>query len=433
MNRPDRSADGGERPGDGPGSSDFVRMRVVDNLTLVVAALVLLIAVGGWIAYAAHVNPPTQPTERTVGSVETEGSYEHGAVVRAENPVYPVGSELTDRERYLHTIAPVLNGTFTHEYAATGDDVTTETVLVLRLRSADDDGEYWSTTEPLAERRVADGGSGTVALQFEVNVSEAAQTVAQTDNELGGSPGDPEVAVVAETSVTATVDGERVTSNETHVLSIVPSRSTYTVVSEGRSSTERVSESGYAPREYGPLASYGSVLLLTCALGSLGLVVGLHATGSLRPPRDVRRAVITARERESLDEWITTGRVPVEYRSGSTVTVSSLSGLVDVGIDSGRRVIEDEETGTFYVVDDDVVYAYHSGRSTTNEGVLGDVRMGRGTPQADEHDLGDVSSDPDDDPEAAETNDDPDREFECQDDENEFEWTDPNTDGTNQA
>lgn len=347
------------------GTAAALRERVADNFVLVVVALVLLIVVGGWVTYGAHVNPPTEPTERTVGSVETGGEFEYGAVVRSENPVYPVGSVLSDRDRFFRSVSPVLNGTFTHEYAADGEDVTAETTIGLRLRSVDGDVEYWSTTEPLAERRVADD-AGTVTVPFEVNVTEAARTVARTDRDLGGSPGDPEVAVVAETVVTATIDGERVTATETHVLSAEPSGSTFAVDAAGGTTTERVTESASTPREYGPLASYGGALLFVAALASLALVVGLHLSGSLRPSPDVRRSVATARERAALDEWITAGTVPREYRDGPTVSVSSLAGLVDVGIDSNRRVIEDD--GAFYVVDDGVVYAFDPAASPDGTG-----------------------------------------------------------------
>ena len=348
------AAESRSRSGD-HGTAAALRERVADNLLVVVAALVLLAAVGGWVAYGAFVNPPTEPTERTVGSVETGGEFEYGAVVRSENPVYPVGSVLSDRDRFFRSVSPVLNGTFTHEYAADGEDVTAETTIGLRLRSADGDVEYWSTTRPLDERRVA-GDAGAVAVPFEVNVTEAARTVARTDRDLGGSPGDPEVAVVAETAVTATIDGERVTATETHVLSAEPSGSTFAVDAAAGTTSERVTESANTPREYGPLASYGGALLFVAALASLALVVGSHLTGSLRPPPDVRRSVATARERAALDEWITAGSVPPKYRDGPTVAVSSLAGLVDVGIDSNRRVIEDD--GAFYVVDDGVVYAF---------------------------------------------------------------------------
>lgn len=353
------AAESCSRSGD-HGTAAALRERVADNLVHVVVALVLLVAVGGWVTYAAHVNPPTEPAERTVGSVETGGEFEYGAVVRSENPVYPVGSVLSDRDRFFRSVSPVLNGTFTHEYAADGDDVTAETRIGLRLRSVDGDVEYWSTTEPLAERRVADD-AGTVAVPFEVNVTEAARTVARTDRDLGGSPGDPEVAVVAETVVTATIDGERVTATETHVLTAEPSGSTFAVDAAGGTTTERVTESASTRQEYGPLASYGGALLFVAAFASLALVAGFHLSGSLRPSPAVRRSVATARERAALDEWITAGIVPREYRDGPTVSVSSLAGLVDVGIDSNRRVIEDD--GAFYVVDDGVVYAFDPAES----------------------------------------------------------------------
>jgi len=345
---------------DGPDALTAVRQRLADNLTLAVAVLLVLAAVGGWVTYAAHVDPPTENVERTVGTVETNGTFEHAAVVRSENPVHPVGTTLADRRHYFYSVAPVLNGTFVHDYAVDGEIVTVETTLTLALRSADAEGEYWQVSELLADRQVDDADPrGAVTVPFEVNVSDATSRAAEIDDGLGGSPGDPQLAIVAETVVTATVDGERMTTTSTHELPVRPEGSTYAVGPvDGETGSEQVTRSVAEQREYGPIASFGGVLLLLGSLALLGLIVGLHLTGSLRPSEQVRAAVETARHRRALDEWITPGRVGDATRSRPTVTVTSLSGLVDVAIDCDRRVIEDEDRGAYYVVDGEVVYTF---------------------------------------------------------------------------
>lgn len=354
--------------GDSTDSVTVVRQHVANNLRLVVIALLVLAVIGGWVTYSAHVNPPTERDERAVGAVETQGEYRHGAEIRKENPIYPVGSNLQNRRHYFYSISPVLNGTFTHEYAANGSDVVVETTLYLRLRSADNEGEYWSFTEPLADRRIEpDDAEGTVDVPFEVNVTDSMHRIAETAAQLGGSPGDPELVITTETIVSATVEGERMTTTTTHELPITSSGSTYTVgPAKTDTASEQITRAFAVPREYGPITSYGAVLSLLGAVVSLGLVIGLHRRGALQPSEPIRAAAATARERKKLDEWITTGRIPATYRNSPFVLVTSLSGLVDIAIDSDRRVIEDDEHGGFYVVDDDVLYAFEPEKDATN-------------------------------------------------------------------
>jgi hypothetical protein len=58
------------------------------------------------------------------------------------------------------------------------------------------------------------------------------------------------------------------------------------------------------------------------------------------------------------DEWISEGDFPTDAGK-QYVYINSLEDLVDIAIDTGKRVIHDPELESYGVVDDDLVY-YHA-------------------------------------------------------------------------
>jgi hypothetical protein len=83
------------------------------------------------------------------------------------------------------------------------------------------------------------------------------------------------------------------------------------------------------------------------------VVAGLHYRG--------RRRSIAALERdvhhERYADWLSQGRLP-RTDSLTTVRVDSLEGLVDIGIDTGERVIHDPECDRYAVLRGGVEYYY---------------------------------------------------------------------------
>ncbi len=106
-------------------------------------------------------------------------------------------------------------------------------------------------------------------------------------------------------------------------------------------------------------------LTLVGTFGGLGLVligagVGLAFWSSrIADVRELEEQVYRMR----YDEWISEGEFPTDAGK-QYVYINSLEDLVDIAIDTGKRVIRDPDLETYAVVDDDLVY-YHSSDPTT--------------------------------------------------------------------
>jgi hypothetical protein len=131
-------------------------------------------------------------------------------------------------------------------------------------------------------------------------------------------------------------------------------------------------------RDPGPIHAAGGPLL--GLLGLLGLVAlcVLRIQGTLPLDPDRRRAIVLDRDRRRFEEWISEGTVPPG--DSPVVRMDSLPDLVDVAIDSDRRVIESE--GRFYVLLEEARYVFDP--KSTSGPALSSASVAPGRDSADD-------------------------------------------------
>jgi hypothetical protein len=121
----------------------------------------------------------------------------------------------------------------------------------------------------------------------------------------------------------------------------------------------------------GPLAAYAGPALLVAGVGAVAVLAAARRRGRLDVAASEREWLAFRGAREEFDDWITTARVPPDDRPDSAITVDSLEGLVDVAIDTDRRVLETADGGTFLVLGDDHTYTYDPPAPPEDGGILG--------------------------------------------------------------
>lgn len=342
-----------------------VRALLDERYLVAVAVLLVLVALGAWGVYATHLSPGVDAEEQVVSSWSATGEFDHGATVVNGSEAFPEGSEASNRSVYFTRAMPELEGAYRYRYRAEDGTVDARTRLEFVLRSVekDNDGDveevYWEA-DYLVDERTHEGLAPGEAheMLFAVDVTRANERIDRIEERLGTDPGTVQLLVRARTTVEGTVDGEPVEETTTRTLRVEPAESVYRV--DGPASTEethRTVERRSVPVEHGPLRSVGSVLLLLASLGGLAGLSYAGRDGRLLSEEE-RRLVDHASEREAFDDWISRGRLPDSVTDRPRVEVASLADLVDVAVDSDRRVVESTEDPAYYVVDGDVVYAY---------------------------------------------------------------------------
>ncbi|MFC6835964.1 DUF5305 domain-containing protein [Halomarina ordinaria] len=341
------------------------RRLVGANLAVVVALLVVLALLGGWLTYDAHAGPETEQREEVVSSWETTAAFDHGATVTRENPVYDVGTRLDNRSVYFTNVAPVMNGSFDYGYTATGEgelDVDAETELV--IRSVESPGEadttvYWQQRRDRTSANASGLEPGeSVSVPFSVDLAAAANETADIDEQLGGSPGQSEVVVEATVTLSGTVDGEAVERTERYTLPVELGETA--AVDATGPTTERYerTETVRDPVDSSPLQAAGGPLLLLGSVLVLGGVGAMASRDELGLSSTERASLAHRRERAEFDDWITRIRLPESVLARERAHAESLADLVDFAIDTDNAVVESPDASAYYVVHDDLLYVY---------------------------------------------------------------------------
>jgi hypothetical protein len=353
-----------------PELQERVRLLLADQTTLALAVCALLVVVGGFVAVQAHTGPDTTTEQRVAGTWTTNASFDHSAVVRPDTLAFAEGDVLQNRSLYYRGVTPILSGTYTVDHAGSPSSITSQTDLSIVLRAVTDADEQqeilWQVSRPVVSIETADASADQPhRVAFEVNTSEQIEETRRIREDLGSTVGEPQILLQASTTAEATVAGEQVRQRRTDLLRIRPQGGVYEVIpATSGAQQESVSETVTVPIEQDPLRAYGSIFaMIVGLLGGIGLWY-LDRDGRLDVPPATAATIRAARERDSFDEWISRGRVPPEGDDERVIEVDSLEDLVDVAIDSERRVIEDD-SGEFVVFDGTTRYRFGDGGATS--------------------------------------------------------------------
>jgi hypothetical protein len=345
----------------------LLRLRALldEQFVVVVAALVVLALVGGWLTYTTHASPNTTTEERIASSWQTTGSFNHSATVTEKNSVYPVGTTLTNRSIYFTDISPWFNGTYTFRYdASERGDLNGRVALQLVLQSVEENQEsttvVWQTNRSLETTSSDSIQPGeTIRVPFSVNMNETINRTEVIDEQLDNAPGQPEVVIRATVDIQGTVNGQQVDQVVEHTLPVALEQGTYRPANQGRITDQyEATRTVTVQQTYGPLRTIGFPALLFGSGVVLGGLVAVRSRGRLALSSTEQELLAYEDEREDFDEWISTIKLPDEAFDLPRAEAASLGALVDFAIDTDNSVIEDPDDGAYYVVHDGYLYTY---------------------------------------------------------------------------
>lgn len=356
----------GRMAGPPPGLASPRRRRLFGRYaTVLLIGGLLIAAAGGAVVYAEETAPATTTETDTVATWTADAEFEHAAVVTNDTSVFESGERLTDRPVYFSELTPVLEANYVIEHDGTGADAvpatgTADLRLVYRATEEVDGEEvvHWERTEPLASESIEELEPGeTRRVGFEINTSAIDDTLSTIESELGASPGSTEVVVEAETVLETELADEPATAERDDRLTI-ETGSTYRVSEaiDDVEPTERT-ETTTVPVERSNVRLFGGSIAVVVGLLTIGLIGYARWRGWFRLTPTERERVDFESARRTHDKWISPGTVPDDDRT--VVTLATLGDLVDVAIDSDRRVIERQDGRTRYdLIVGDTRYVY---------------------------------------------------------------------------
>ena len=301
---------------------------------------VALLGGAGWVL----ANPPTDTVTERV-DVQTVGTdSETSAVVTGNSTAYERGDRLSDLPVYFQRISPVV--TVAVE-TTTPDGVDTRvTQRLVLVQEATRDGRTFFTTNRTLVERTETVSDGRLRTSTDVNVTEVRQEANQIQGDFSGV-GSYQVSL--ELTVDYRTDRYEGTLSARTPLTVTSNAywlggSLSDSREHARTVTQQVTEPAN-PAVYGGLG-----LLSVLALGSAGAVVYVR--------REIdAEAIETEFFHEEYRGWISEGEFPTGT-SKRYVSINTLEGLVDIAIDSNKRVIFDPSLEVYAVVDGDLVYYF---------------------------------------------------------------------------
>jgi hypothetical protein len=328
-------------------------------------ALLFLSAVAGWWAYQVNAVPDTQEEERLVEQWAEGTGYNHSAVIVNESIPFDVGERVTNRPIYYFNLSKALDGTYSYSYTADSGSVSvrTETFLLIRAGELTEqrvNRTFWRVSRPLNSVSSDDLSPGAEhRVDFTVDIRYVLETINTVQRQVGATEGLVDVRVRSLSRIEGEVEGETVDRTYESDLAMVVNPATFRVAeSFVVDERHRTFETATVVVPPGFLEQYGSISLFGL---SLALLFGLVAArfGGYTDLSDAEREVLEIeRHREQYSEWITTGTFPSERNYEQTVLVDDLEGLIDIAIDTNKRVIEDPQLGVSTVLDDNYIYIY---------------------------------------------------------------------------
>lgn len=320
--------------------------RIASGILIVIG----LAALGG-AGYTAMTPGVEEQPPQEVDVKEFEATLNHSAVVQKDNSLYNRGDRLLNQPRYTFQATPELT---LSAVASVPDDrkVTVSHELLLLVR-ASADGRNFLERERLLVEREGTVSNGRFVAKKTVNASALQSELNRIREDVG---------------TLGTV------SSDIRLLTTYETESTQGTIYQGTlraSGTLQFSEVGYwlssnfsaAATERssvgGGVRELSTNWLLVGVLGGVGFVSLLLAAlvaFRWRARIDVEEVDLRI-ERAQHSEWISDGDFPMS-QDAQYVYIDSLEGIVDIAIDTNKRVIYDEEIDAYAVADDDLIYYY---------------------------------------------------------------------------
>ncbi|QLG63211.1 DUF5305 family protein [Halorarum salinum] len=342
------------------------------ELAAVLAVIgVLFIGGAGWI----YAHPPTTTVTDQTNEQTIRSTLHPSAVVTGDSALYRSGERVENQPIYL--IAATPNLTLTLETTVPADQpVQVDQHVELVMQAAHNEDAFWQETRDL-ERSRKSTSNGSVTTSTKINVPQLKEQVRPIENELGRD-GSLRVFVRVRTSYeTSQYSG---TLNRTTPLQL--SERSYEIDPLTLERTESTPET----REVVVPTRDTSAYAIPAGIGVTALLIA-GVVGGLYSRREQWGAVEDQIHQNRYAEWISEGTLSPGIGS-QYVQVDSLEDLVDIGIDMGKRVIQDFGKDAYAVIDGEIVYYYGEGTPwpertsepmTTDESAKGDERDQNGS------------------------------------------------------
>ncbi|MGQ4554364.1 DUF5305 family protein [Halobellus sp. GM3] len=321
-----------------------LKLFISENHRLVVGAFVVLgvlcLVGAGYVFSTPTTQTVTEETDQQAFSTQTYSS----ALVTRPSALYEQGERLENRSVYFLSASPSMTLDMTTSVPA-GEPVQVAQRLELEVRGVRDGEPFYQSTRTIVDtdRTVEDGRA---AASETLNVSALNQELAAIQQEVQ-SVGQFQLRLVMEATYRTESYEGTLRASAPFVIDEVAYYVDGSLVAEETESTpaQRQITQPPDPLEYGALGALGLLFF-----GAAAVVTRIE---NHVDPEELRTRIV----HDQHAEWISRGEFPTNSEK-QYISILTLEDLVDVAIDTNRRVIHDPQIDAYAVIDGSEIYYY---------------------------------------------------------------------------
>jgi len=315
--------------------------------------LIILGIVSIGVAGQTYLNPPVEripPEEIEVQNFEV--TVDHSAIVRNGSQLYDEGTTLRNHPLYYRDTMPVFTLT-TRANVPDGKSVNISYQLMIR-HSAEFNGEQFWQNETVLDMKEQQVKDGEFVSNFSTRISEL-ETLMSENQQVIRSPASVSTQLGFVLTYESPAQGGGTYKGELSSFAQpfeTTSQSYWFPWELSAGETKRQTTQPQTRKLSPNMQRIGLFIIIGLILGSAG--VGVIWWGTQKIDIEELSVNIT---REKYDAWMSEGEFLTDSEN-QYVYINSLQDLVDIAIDSNKRVVYDSEFEAYSVVDESVIYYY---------------------------------------------------------------------------
>jgi len=315
-------------------------------LAISLVSLLAIIAGGAW-GYMLYSDPITVDEKVLEYEYTYSGQFDFSAEVLNYNPIYDVGEVLSGMAGYFYSISPIMdidfNLIFEPSIENSSANVSTTTILIVQSLD-DDDVPFWSKELLLSSSSDVLDGSSSHHDSFSIDTTDIKMIDLEVWDLVGGSTGNTVGQIITTVTLDGHISNTEIIEEKEYVVPINFRKDYYSV--ENEESSEPVKNSYFSIAKIDSKRGFEDLWRQLAIIGGgfIVLILALYM-GRDRDPKDY----------SEFKDWVSEGNYP-DGDWEKEIFIPNLRDLVDVAIDTGKRVIYDKDEDIFFVIDNNIIY-----------------------------------------------------------------------------
>jgi hypothetical protein len=341
--------------------NEFLTRKRYWMTALIALAIALLVTSGH--AYSTLSTPRYKTMKENVDVCTVNGWYEYWVVVEKENPIWPVGTKLEGTSIYFPTVASNLNGKAHLQISSTSlVNVSVNYQLKEILSSSIEKMIYWSKEKTIESGQIELTNANQLEIEFGLDLTEIKKEIKEIRDALGFYSGNVELKLILSVDYQGSVGNEEINGRREIPL-VIKLREAYRDEFYCEVSSQPLKETikkEIIQRLAVPYSDLEKTILIAPPTILFVTFVGLAVIKWRYKPLTEEEIEELRREREikRFKEEVSFGELPEGLELPKAIRMASLKDLVEVAIDTDKRVIYDKKKKIYFVIDGQNLYFY---------------------------------------------------------------------------